>query len=140
LPILQNRQTNYLAPSPRGNYTDWASATCRRNLVPTFVDRGMSRGQRGGSPTVVKVSFLDPSRDFPFNYLHIFSHKGWVDPVPQNFAAKWNILLFCNLEDPNSYLGTVAGYLDAGSTWFSSLLQANSRTKLTMKPQRLFST
>jgi hypothetical protein len=22
LPILQNRQTNYLAPSPRGNYTD----------------------------------------------------------------------------------------------------------------------
>jgi hypothetical protein len=27
--------------------------TLRRNLVPTFADRGVSRGQRGGSPTVV---------------------------------------------------------------------------------------
>jgi hypothetical protein len=30
----------------------------RRNLVPTFVDRGLSRGQRGGSSTVVNFSFL----------------------------------------------------------------------------------
>jgi hypothetical protein len=28
-------------------------------LVPTFVDRGALRGQRGGSPTVVNLSFLD---------------------------------------------------------------------------------
>jgi hypothetical protein len=28
-------------------------------LVPTFVDRGVSRGQRGGSPTVVNLSFLN---------------------------------------------------------------------------------
>jgi hypothetical protein len=27
--------------------------------VPTFVDRGVSRGQRGGSPTPVNPSFLD---------------------------------------------------------------------------------
>jgi hypothetical protein len=27
--------------------------------VPTFVDRGMSRGQRGGSPMAIKLSFLD---------------------------------------------------------------------------------
>jgi hypothetical protein len=27
--------------------------------VPTFVDRGVSRGQRDGSPTVVNLSFLD---------------------------------------------------------------------------------
>jgi hypothetical protein len=27
--------------------------------VPTFVDRGVSRGQRGGFPTVVNLSFLD---------------------------------------------------------------------------------
>jgi hypothetical protein len=25
-------------------------------LVPTFVDRGVSRGQRGGSPTAVNLS------------------------------------------------------------------------------------
>jgi hypothetical protein len=33
-------------------------------LVPTFVDRGMLRGQRGGSSTVVNLSFLDQSRYF----------------------------------------------------------------------------
>jgi hypothetical protein len=27
--------------------------------VPTFVDRGVSRGQRGGSPTVINLHFLD---------------------------------------------------------------------------------
>jgi hypothetical protein len=52
--------------SLHANYTDWSTATCRRNLVPTFVDRGMSRGQRGGSPTVVNLSFLDRSRYFSF--------------------------------------------------------------------------
>jgi hypothetical protein len=35
--------TSSMALSPRANYTDWATATCRRNLVPTFVDRGVSR-------------------------------------------------------------------------------------------------
>jgi hypothetical protein len=53
------KQTNSVAFSPGANYTDWATATRRRNLVPTFVDRGVSRGQRGGSPTVVNLSFLD---------------------------------------------------------------------------------
>jgi hypothetical protein len=33
-------------------------------MVPTFVDRGVSRSQRGGSPTVVNLSFLDRSRYF----------------------------------------------------------------------------
>jgi hypothetical protein len=58
----EHKQTNSVALSPRANYTDWSTATCRRNLVPTFVDRGVSRGQRGGSPTVVNLSFLDRSR------------------------------------------------------------------------------
>jgi hypothetical protein len=35
-------------------------------LVSTFVDRGVSRGQRGGSPTAVNLSFLDRSRHFSF--------------------------------------------------------------------------
>jgi hypothetical protein len=59
-------KTNSVALSPRANYTDLWTATCRRNLVQTFVDRGMSRGQRGGSPTDVNFSFLDPSRYFSF--------------------------------------------------------------------------
>jgi hypothetical protein len=48
-----------VAFSPQENYTDWVTASCWRNLVPTFADRGVSRGQRGGSPTVVNLSFLD---------------------------------------------------------------------------------
>jgi hypothetical protein len=34
--------------------------------VPTFVVRGVSRGQRGGSLTAVNLSFLDRSRYFSF--------------------------------------------------------------------------
>jgi hypothetical protein len=49
---------NSVALSPLANYTDWSTATCRRNLVPTFADRGASRGQRGGSPTVVNLTIL----------------------------------------------------------------------------------
>jgi hypothetical protein len=59
-------KTNFVAFSPQANYTDWATATFRRNLVPTFVDRGVSRGQRGGSPTIFNLSFVDRSRYFFF--------------------------------------------------------------------------
>jgi hypothetical protein len=41
----------------QANYT----ATCRRNLVPTFVDRAVSRSQRGGSLMAVNLSFLHQS-------------------------------------------------------------------------------
>jgi hypothetical protein len=47
---------NSVALSPQSNYTDRAIATCRRNIAPTFMDRGVSRGQRGGSPrTLISV-------------------------------------------------------------------------------------
>jgi hypothetical protein len=72
---------NSVVLSPQANYTDWATATCRQNLVPTFVDRGVSRCQRGGSPTVVNLSFLDGSSYFSFNWLLIYPHMVWVDPV-----------------------------------------------------------
>jgi hypothetical protein len=56
--MMSNKQeTNSVILSPQANYTDRAAATWRPNLVPTFVDRGMSRGQCGGSPTVVNISF-----------------------------------------------------------------------------------
>jgi hypothetical protein len=60
------KKENSMAFSPQTNYTDWATDTCWWNLVPTFADRGVSRGQRGGSPTVVNLSFLDRSRYFSF--------------------------------------------------------------------------
>jgi hypothetical protein len=52
---------NSVARSPQANCTDWADATFRRNLVPAFADRGVSHGQRGGSPTVVNLDVLDRS-------------------------------------------------------------------------------
>jgi hypothetical protein len=64
--LVYSTQHKFRGPSPRANYTDWLTATCWPNLAPTFVDRGVSRGQRGGSPTVVKLSFLDRSRYFSF--------------------------------------------------------------------------
>jgi hypothetical protein len=67
---------------PQANYTHWATATCRRNLVQTFTNIGVSRGQRGGSPTVVDVSFLDLSRYFLFQVAPHLSSQGWVDPIP----------------------------------------------------------
>jgi hypothetical protein len=54
---------------------------CRWNLVPTFADGGVSRGQSGGSSTAVNLSFLDRGRYFSFKYLLIHPHKGRVDPV-----------------------------------------------------------
>jgi hypothetical protein len=49
--------TNSVALSPQANYTDWTTATCQRNLVTTFVDRGVSRGQCGGSPRSLILVF-----------------------------------------------------------------------------------
>jgi hypothetical protein len=73
--------TNSVTLSPQTNYTDWATATCWGYLVPTFVDRGVSRDKRGGSPEVVSLSFLDRSRYFCLRSSHL-SSQGWVDPVP----------------------------------------------------------
>jgi hypothetical protein len=63
---LVRNKTNSVAFSPQANYTDWGTATCWRNLVPTFADRVVSHGQRGESPTVVNLSFVDRSRNFSF--------------------------------------------------------------------------
>jgi hypothetical protein len=46
----QRTKTNSVAFSPQVNYTNWATATGRRILVPNFADRGVSHGQRGGIP------------------------------------------------------------------------------------------
>jgi hypothetical protein len=43
--------------------------------MPTFIDGGVSRGQRGGSPTVVNLNFLDQSRYFSFKYLLIYPYE-----------------------------------------------------------------
>jgi hypothetical protein len=78
-PSFSSCITSSVAFSPRANYTDTSTATCRRNLVSTFVDRGVSRGQRGGYPTVVNLSFLDR---FLYNMIHNSGTKS------HSFAAR----------------------------------------------------
>jgi hypothetical protein len=77
-----------VALSPRANYIDWAAATCGRNLVPTFVDRGVSRGQRGGSLTVVNLSFLDLIHYFFFQVAPHLSSQGLSAPGSKPTATK----------------------------------------------------
>jgi hypothetical protein len=81
---------NSVALSPQANYTDWATSTCLRNLVPTFVDRGVSRGLRGGSPTVVNLSFLDRSR---YCFFHVAPHLSsqWLSGPPSRPTATQKI-------------------------------------------------
>ena len=50
--------------------------------VPTFADRGVSHGQRNGSPRPFLISF---SRPEPLLFIHVapqLTSRGWVDPVP----------------------------------------------------------
>jgi hypothetical protein len=80
----RQKQTNSVALSPQANYTDWVTATCQQNLVPTFVDKGVSRDQHGGSPTIVNLSFLDRSRYFSFKQLLIYPHEADLTPFQTN--------------------------------------------------------
>jgi hypothetical protein len=52
---------------PQVNYTAWATATGRQNLVASFMDRRVLYGQHGGSSTAINLSFL--------YWRHYFSFK-----------------------------------------------------------------
>jgi hypothetical protein len=55
---LYSFKKNSVAFSPQVNYTSWATTTGWQILLPTFVDSKVSRGQCGGTPTAVNLSFL----------------------------------------------------------------------------------
>jgi hypothetical protein len=80
LSIIEKNKTTSVSFSPQANYSDWATVACRRNLVPTFADRELSRGHRSGSPTVFNLSFLGQS--LYFQVAAHLSSRGWVEPVP----------------------------------------------------------
>jgi hypothetical protein len=52
-----------MAFSPQANYTDWATATRRWNLVTNSEDIGVKRGQRGGSSRSLVV-YLNKRREY----------------------------------------------------------------------------
>jgi hypothetical protein len=85
---LTKQKTNAVVFSPQANYTDCSTATCRQNLVPTFANRGVSRGQRGGSPTVVNLSFLDRSHYFSFQVAPHLLSQGLNGPRSRPTATQ----------------------------------------------------
>jgi hypothetical protein len=83
--FLQPIFTHSKALSPQANYTNCATATCRRNLVSTFVDRGVSRGQRGGSPTIVTSTL--------FNFLRLDIWNLWNLCLYNDSNVNWVVLV-----------------------------------------------
>jgi hypothetical protein len=67
--------------SPQANYTDRATAACRRNYCQPLRVEGVEwSAQR--IPTTVNLRFLDRSRYFFIQVAPQLSSRGWVDPVP----------------------------------------------------------
>jgi hypothetical protein len=99
-------KTNSVAFSPQANYTDWATATCRRNLVPTFMDRGVSHGQRGGSPTIVNLSFLDRKMCI-YQVYNVFNHLPQTIKIlatdERSFKSALRRFLYHSLYSMNGY-------------------------------------
>jgi hypothetical protein len=53
-----------------------------------FADRGVSRGRRGGSPTVVNLSFLDRSRYFSLKQLLTYPHEAKCTPFQAHYFSE----------------------------------------------------
>jgi hypothetical protein len=70
------------------NYTDWSAAIGRSILVLTFVDRGVLRGQSGGTPTAINRNSLDRSRYFFFQVAPHLSPRGRVYPIPDQMLLR----------------------------------------------------
>jgi hypothetical protein len=85
--VMKIKPLNSVAFSLQANYTDWTTSIGRRILVETFVDRRVLRGQRGGTPTVVNLSFLDGSRYFSFKQLLIYPHEAEWTPFQTHCYA-----------------------------------------------------
>jgi hypothetical protein len=84
----RKNKTSSMAFRMQANYTDWVIAAVRRILVPTFADRGVSHGQRSGTPTAVNLSFLDRSRYFLFQVAPHLSSRRSVDPFQDQLLPR----------------------------------------------------
>jgi hypothetical protein len=78
-------QKNSVTLSPQANYTDWATATGRRNLVPTFAQHSV---QMSKVVTVYKNEFTPNNM-----YYSIVGHFTYTNHIPRR-TLKW--ALCCN--------------------------------------------
>jgi hypothetical protein len=79
-----------VALSTQTNYTDWATTIGRWILVETSADRGMSLGQRGGSPTVINLIFLHQSRYFFFQVASHLSPRVWTTLKTHGYSENFS--------------------------------------------------
>jgi hypothetical protein len=80
-PHTTDKKTNSVAFSPQANYTDRATAACRRSFCELLRIEGVAwSAQR--IPTDVNYGFLDRSRYFSIQVARQLSSRGCVDPVP----------------------------------------------------------
>jgi hypothetical protein len=63
---LQKKRNELRGPLSASELYRLRDRLLSEKLSVTFADIGVLRGQRGGSPTVVNLSFLDRSRYFSF--------------------------------------------------------------------------
>jgi hypothetical protein len=82
-----NKQTNSVALSPRANYTDWATATCRRNLMSTL----WIEGCRVVSASDPLRSLISVSRPEPLLFFQVAPHllsQGLSGPRTRSTATQ----------------------------------------------------
>jgi hypothetical protein len=77
-----SHKTNSVAFGPQTKYTNLQTADGQWILVPAFVDRWVSHGQRGGHPTAVNLIFLDWSRYLFFQLSPHVCSQSWEETVP----------------------------------------------------------
>jgi hypothetical protein len=74
-------ERNSVAVSPFANYTDRATAACRRSYCQLLRIEGVAwSAQR--IPTAVNIGFQDRCHYFSIQVAPQLSSRGWVDPVP----------------------------------------------------------
>jgi hypothetical protein len=92
------------------------------NLVRTFADSGVSRGQGNGSPTAV-ISVSRPEPYFSFQVAPQLYSRGWVDPVPEPLLLRKS----GSARNWTRTSGTVVKNLDhqGWSKWEKTFLNSN---------------
>jgi hypothetical protein len=90
--VSRYKKKHSVAFSPQANYTDRATATCWRNLVPTFAVRGMSDGQSHGSPKIVNLVLQSGAATFLSNSSSFFLTRAEWTPFQTH---RYGIVLYC---------------------------------------------